>query len=706
MPKHSKAVTQTKSSRPVVGVCLFLFGLSWLVFGQTLTHDFVNYDDQAYVYENAQVTGGLTLHGIVWALAHSYSLNWHPLTWISHMLDCQLFGLNAGGHHFTSVLLHSISAVALFLVVRQMTGALWRSAFVAAIFAVHPLHVESVAWVAERKDVLSGLFFLLTLGAYTRYVRQPSIGRYLIVALFFVLGLMSKPMLVTLPLVLLVLDYWPLNRFAPVTPNKSKIKPSPLPVTWLSLLREKIPLFALTIVSCFVTLVAQRAAMAPVTQLPLTPRVINALLSVAIYLWQMFFPVHLTPIYLLSGQPRPLWELLVAASVLVGISFIAISQGRKRPYILSGWLWYLIMLVPVLGVVQVGWQAHADRYTYLPQIGLYVAICWAITDLARLWSFRRQALGIAGGLAVSALAWMAWNQTAYWHDSKSLWKHTMAVAPDNHIGFTNFGDALLKDGRFNEAIQQYLKAIELDPTDSDAQNGLGNAFAQEGQPRDATEHYRKAIELRPTDPQYHNNIGNVLCQQGLLEDGIAHYRRALELRPDPTDLQNAETEFNLANAFLRKNQPEEAILHYRRALEIQPNDADTMDNLATALLRRGHAAEAMEQYQKASRISPESASIRSDFAWALATCPEPSLRNGPRAVELAEQARRLNGQDPIILRSMAAAYAENGQFSQATETARNALGLATAQGNAPLVRTLKKELELYQTGVPFHEPAS
>jgi protein O-mannosyl-transferase len=392
--------------------------------------------------------------------------------------------------------------------------------------------------------------------------------------------------------------------------------------------------------------------------------------------------------------------------VLLAISLAAIALRKRYPYFLAGWLWYWVMLFPVLGIIQVGWQAHADRYTYLPHIGLYLALTWAVADVSRSWPHRRKIMTVLSGLVIVILAWLAWEQTSYWRDSESLWRHAITVTPDNHIASTNLGDSLLKKGRTDDAIAQYQNSLRLERTDSDAENGMGSALFREEQGDQAIEHYQRAVALRPEDPEFHNNLGNALCYKGRLDDGIANYRRAIELRPDRADLNNAETEFNLANALLRKNQIEEAVLHYRRALEIQPNDADTNDNLATALLRNGREAEAMEHFQKALQINPESASIRSDFAWALATCSEQSLRNGPRAVELAEKARQLvNGRDPIILRTVAAAYAESGQFSQAIETARNALQLAAAQRNAPLVRTLQKELDLYQTGLPFHEAA-
>ena len=519
MPNHRENTESARSRKLVLGICFFLVVLVWVVFGQTLTHDFVNYDDQGYVFENAQVISGLTFHGILWAFTHTHSFNWHPLTWISHMLDSQFFGLHAGGHHFTSVLLHSLAAVLLFLVLRQMTGALWRSAFVAAVFAIHPLHVESVAWVAERKDVLSGLFFLLTLGAYTRYARQSSISTYLWVCLFFALGLMSKPMLVTLPLVLLILDYWPLERVPHSFPNKSKANRTGLLTVWAPLIREKIPLFALSLASCLITLVAQRAAIAPVDQLPLLRRLCNAALAVVIYLRQMIFPVRLAPLYLYPTNLR-LGHAVFAALLIALISLVAFISRRRRPYLLAGWLWYLVMLLPVLGILQVGWQAHADRYTYLPQIGLYFALAWLIGELTVSWRHRHAMLGAAGGVVIVLLSAMAWKQTTYWSNTESLWRHGIEVTPGNYIACINLGDALLQQGRFAEAMVKYEVSLGLSPNHADAENGLASALARQGKNEQAIDHFKKAIAARPQDPEYHNNFGNTLCQEGRLDEGI------------------------------------------------------------------------------------------------------------------------------------------------------------------------------------------
>ena len=363
--------------------------LTWLVFGQTLWHDFINYDDPRYVYENTKITGGLSISGIAWAFTHIHSLNWHPLTTISHMLDCQLYGLKAGWHHFTNVLLHTVAAMLLFLALQQMTGAVWRSAFVAAVFAIHPLRVESVAWIAERKDVLSGVFFMLTLLAYVNYVRLPRIRGYLAVVFLFACGLMSKPMLVTLPFVLLLLDYWPLDRI------KGQL--------WKRVV-EKIPLIALSAVSSVITFLVQKGAVGQTEELPIFERINNAVVSYVLYIWQMLWPVNLAVFYPHPENRLPLWEIVCCLLVVMCITVAAIALRKHRPYLLTGWLWYLGMLVPVIGLVQVGWQGRADRYTYLPQIGLYIAATWAVADLTILYRHQRAILSTAAILVIAALS--------------------------------------------------------------------------------------------------------------------------------------------------------------------------------------------------------------------------------------------------------------------------------------------------------------
>jgi tetratricopeptide (TPR) repeat protein len=623
-------------------------------------HDFVNYDDPSYVYENSMVSRGLTLEGVKWAFTSGHARNWHPLTTLSHMLDCQLFGMRAGGHHFVNVLLHTMAVVLLLLVLRKLTGEWRRSAFVAALFAIHPLRVESVAWIAERKDVLSGIFFMLTLAAYVRYLRHRSIASYLIMMLAFVLGLMSKPMLVTLPFVLLLLDYWPLQR---MTNPKSRL---------MSLLLEKVPLLALSAVSAVITFLLQRTGDTQTDPMPLVWRVENALIGCITYIRQMVWPVDLAPFYPHLEGGLPIWELALAVIFLLTLTIAAWLRRKPNPYFITGWLWYLGMLVPVLGIIQVGEQGWADRYTYLPQIGLYLCLTWGIADLSARWPQRRIALGAGAALAVASLAWTARAQTFHWRDSESLWTHTLAVTSASSVSHNNLGDVFYQRGKIDEALAHYQKALEI-------------------RLREHTSRYDFVLALT------HANIGGALQQKGLLDDAISHYQKAIELQPN-----YAEGYLGLGGALAAKGQLDDALVPLQKAVTIRPDLAVACADLASVFLAKGQHAEAVAYYQKALDLDPRSLTALNNLAWLFATSPDPSIRHGPKAVTLAEQAVQISGgADPFYLHKLAAAYAATGRFSQAVETAQRALQLATEQGNSALAGELRRNISGYRTNNPL-----
>jgi len=514
------------------------------VFGQTLGHDFVNYDDNKYVYENANVAQGFTVSGMRWAFAHFDNDNWHPLTSISHMVDCQFFGVKPGGHHFTNVLLHTIAVVLLFLVLNQMTNALWRSAFMAALFAIHPLHVESVAWVAERKDVLSAVFFMLTLGAYTRYARQPSIARFLIVAIIFACGLMSKAMLVTLPIVLLFLDYWPLNRLE----RSSAVR----------LIAEKIPLLVLSALSSALTLLAQQKWEIRLDELSLSWRIANAASACVVYIWQMLWPVHLAVIYA-HQEKLPLWQTIGALVLLLSISVSVFLLRRSRPYLATGWGWYLIMLLPVIGLIKVGALAHADRYTYLPQIGLYLAVTWGIVDLTRSWRRGREVLAVAAAAVIILFAGYSWVQTSFWRNSETLWRRTLATTKHNDLAHFELAEFLSKHRRFEEAVLEYETGLSIDPQNSDAETNLANLLLERGRTEEAVMHYERVVRLEPASALAHYNFAVGLHRIGRLPAAIAHYEEALKLEPGYPD-----ADYFLGQALLQNGQPDEARLHLEK----------------------------------------------------------------------------------------------------------------------------------------------
>ena len=547
-------------TRTLAAIYLALTILIWIVFGQTLGHPFVQYDDQNYVYENPEITAGLTSHGLVTAFSGSHARNWHPLTTISHMLDCQLFGLNPAGHHFSSVLFHTLAALLLFTVLRAMTGALWRSAFVAAVFAIHPLRVESVAWVAERKDVLSAVFFMLTLGAYVHYARQPSVRRYLLIVLFFALGLMAKPMLVTLPLLLFLLDYWPLAR--------NQIGKS----GWWRSIAEKIPLLFLSFLAAIATLIAQRTTVNYSEELPVAWRIGNALLSYVAYMGQMIWPARLAVFYPHAADHLSPWKVALAAVLLGGITALAFVWRRKRPYLLVGWLWYLVALFPVIGFIQVGLQGRADRYSYLPQIGLYIALTWALADWSLRWNRRRVGFAGAAAIVIGALAWQARIQTSYWKSTESLWNHTLEVTTDNDVAHYNVATLLLNRDQVDEAISHYQKALDIRSDNRETHyhlsvallhTSLGNALARKGRLDEALVHYRKAVELRDDFADAHSNLASLLARKGETAEAIAHYEKALAVPPE-----DAPSHIRLAKLLLQLRRKDEAEAHYRRALEL------------------------------------------------------------------------------------------------------------------------------------------
>jgi protein O-mannosyl-transferase len=556
-----------------LAVCVFLVAVVALVFSQTVGHDFVNYDDRDYVYENYHVSRGLTPEAVAWATTTGHACNWHPVTWLSHILDCQFYDLKAGGHHFTSVLLHAANAVLLFLVFWRMTGDLWPSAFVAAVFAVHPLRVESVAWVADRKDVLSGLFFMLTLAAYLAYVRRPfSFRRYLTVVLCFALGLMSKPVLVTVPFVLLLLDYWPLGRVAlpraaPIAtgtgPVQESAKTGLSPLSLPRLIAEKIPLLLLVTASCVVTFCVQTNAIVQADRLPLASRLGNALVSYASYLAQFFWPVDMAVFYPHPGDGLPTWKVVGSLVVLLMVSAGVLACWRRIPCLTVGWLWYLGMLVPMIGIVQVGSQCQADRYTYLPQIGLLIALAWGAKCSARSWPYRNAVYGVASAVAIVLLVGCARYQTAFWRNSVTLWNRALDCTTGNGVANTNLGAVLTSLGQYDQALWHLQQALDIQPSSLDARVNLGEVLARLKQYDAAREQYEAALEIDPDCVEAHHNLGMAWARQGRLAEAIPHYRRAIAIDPACTDAYA-----NLGVALQLTGNIDEAEACFEKALEL------------------------------------------------------------------------------------------------------------------------------------------
>jgi protein O-mannosyl-transferase len=530
-------------------ICLALTVATLMVYWPVGSHEFINYDDAQYVTDNSHVTTGLTRDNIVWAFTATHEANWHPLTWLSHMADCELYGLNPTGHHLTSLFLHLLNALLLFLLLTRMTGALWRSAFVAALFALHPLHVESVAWVAERKDVLSALFWMLTLLAYTGYVARPARWKYLLALCAFAFGLMAKPMLVTLPFVLLLLDYWPLGRIrngkaAEIPPQAGSariyfIQTKSIP----RLIWEKVPFIVLSVVSSVITIIAQHkdGAVASTIELSLPRRVGNALVSYADYIGKMIWP-HRLAVFYPFPLSLPLWKVAGSTVLLVGLSITVFRARRRAPWFMVGWLWFVGTLVPVIGLVQVGFQSMADRYTYLPLIGLFIVIAWGFPDLLRGWRHQHIALVLSAVLVLSGLASYTRRQLDNWKDSVTLFTHALQVTSSNFTAQYNLGSALERLGKYNEAVPHLTMAIRLRPDVAGTYYILGNVLYYQGKLDEAVSHYQWAIRIKPSYGYAHNNLGVALVRQGKLEEAINHYAEALRINPS-----DAEARQNLNN---------------------------------------------------------------------------------------------------------------------------------------------------------------
>jgi tetratricopeptide (TPR) repeat protein len=787
---HSSFVVRHSSCLVCLLLVLITVGLYWPV----LRHGFINLDDPDYVTGNPRVQAGLAFESIRWAFFSFHSSNWHPLTWLSHMLDCQLYGLKPAGHHLTNVLFHVANVLLLFLWLRDMTGALWRSAVVAALFAVHPLHVESVAWVAERKDVLSTFFGLLSLWAYTRYAKSsvqcsvfsvqssaPGVqnpesrhtGRhslftihhsrwYFLSLLLFTLGLLSKPMLVTLPFLLLLLDYWPLRRFSFPTLHHSTTPP-------LRLLLEKLPFFALSAASCAVTFLVQKqsGAVVSLANNPIESRLAGATAAYGNYLAKTFWPSKLAVLYPWSQWDWTAWQVLVAFACLLAISGKVVFLAKQKPALLVGWLWFLGTLVPVIGLVQVGKQAWADRYTYVPHIGLFLMLVWGLAEVVARLRWGRLIAFAGASIVLAGFGFVASRQLSYWHDTKTLFQHTLAVTSGNYVAHSVLANCLIEENKLPEAIEQCRIALQLWPAYQEAHNTLGGIYARQGKYDEAIASYRKAIESDPTygDAYYgiaevllkqkkyaeaeaqsrealrlvplslpamfslasamHNQgkleeaagyyrqilamnpklfapqrfLANVLLAQGKTDEAIVHLQAALKFRPG-----DAEAHAALGLAFLNKERVDQAAAQFQEAARLQPTNAVAHYQLALLYQGRKETRQAIESYRRALQVQPDLVEALNNLAWILATHPDAALRNGPEAVRLAERACRLTrDQQAFFVGTLAAAYAEAGRFTEAIAAAEKAIRLAQAAGQKEVQQKNQQLLELYRAGRAYHE---
>lgn len=791
--------TWTSDRVAVPVLCALLLLVIGLIYGQTARFDFINYDDDADVYQNRLVKGDLTPQSLMAVFTDGGVQRTMPLTCISHMLVWHLLGSDAAFHHLTNVVLHAATAVVLLLVLWRMTNSLWPSALAAVIFAVHPLRVESVAWVTERKDVLSGLMFALTLAAYSTYVRRPaSLGRYLVVLVCFLLGLAAKPMAVTLPFLLLLLDYWPLGRLSEATPCRPARNSTPI-----RLVLEKVPLLLVAFAFCLFSVHSRAgAALSANQKYSIVWRIGNGAISYAQYLGQFFFPAGLAPVY-----PRrsvlPPWQLAAAILLLVAITALAVWWRKQRPYLLVGWLWYLGMMVPAIGLVQFGVQAEADRFTYLPQIGLAIALAWGMAEACgRSPRMKTACVAMAScGLAILAIA--AWRQTSYWRDNETLWQYTLARTSRNAVAHNQYGTYLAGLARIDDAVAHLKNSIDADPSYAPAHNNLGSVLASRGQVDDAISHFRKALEIDPSFAEALSGLGNVLARSGKTDEAVECFQQALRLKPYlatahsglgstlsamgraeeaerhvkealAIDADCAEAHNNFGAMLMRSGRVDEAAAEFRHAVTLNAGSADFHCNLGLALRSLNQLDEAANQFQKAVELKPDfgeahgnlggilfmqnkleaaivhfqkhveldpasemarqnfalavgrlrgppealahwrwwidflpnDGDLLNDAAWQLATSSNESLRNGKDAVQLALKAMDFKGnRDPMLLRTLSAAYAETGRYDEAVKTARRAAIFAAREKNAELEASIKNMLVQFEAGKPYRETA-
>ena len=657
------------------------------VYWQVHNFEFTNYDDDEYVNKNKHIITGLTRENIIWVFTSQHGGNWHPLTGLSHILDSQLFGRNAGLHHIVNVLFHIANTLLLFTVLKQMTGAAGKSAFVAALFALHPLHTESVAWISERKDVLSTFFWILTIAAYFRYAKNPRLNWYLLTLLLFVCGLMSKPMVVTLPFVLLLLDYWPLERFEIKNLHR--------------LIAEKIPFFVLSAASSIVTFFVQRSAGAvrKIDAIPLISRIENTFISYVTYIGKMIWPANLAVFYPHPETRLQTWPAIGAAILLIGITICVMLFSKRYKYLFTGWFWYLGTLVPVIGLVQVGDQAMADRYTYIPLIGLFIIIAWGADDLLASWRHREVILKISSIAVLAILSVCTYFQIGYWRNSITLLEHALKVTKDNYVAHYYLTGPLADAGKPTEAIEHFKETLRIKPDEPIVHKNMAMALARMGNLTEAVEHLNKALKLDPNFAEAHSSFGYVLNRQGKFDEAAEHFTQALSQKSN-----NASTYANFAYTLINLGRYDEAVSHLKTAVQLEPDSADNYRYLASALTLAGDIDEAVTNYYKTLSLDPKQLGPMNDLAWLLATHKESKYYNPEEAIRLAEKTCKLvKSPDAALLDTLAAAYAAAGRFPQAINTAEAALRLAESSNQQKKAEEIKNRLSLYKESKPYIE---
>jgi tetratricopeptide (TPR) repeat protein len=702
-------------------ICLALALSTLVVFWQVRHHQFISFDDDWYIFDNSHIVNGLTWDNVLWFFSHDHGGNYHPLTAISHMLDCNLYGLDAGGHHFTNLLFHLANALLLFLVFKSMTANLWASAFIAALFALHPLHVESVAWASERKDVLSTFFGLLTMAAYIRYVRKSDLRSYLLTILLFALGLLAKPMLVTLPFLLLLLDYWPLER---VTPGSR-----PVISGWRRIIIEKIPFLVLAAVIGAITFSIQKdtGITQDIAEYPMTWRIGNAATAYITYIIKMFWPVNLAIFYPHPRSSLSSVQAGLAFFLLVCITALALWQVRKRPWFAVGWLWFAISLFPVIGLVQVGLQAWADRYTYMSYTGLFIIVVWGVPELLARFRYKNLILALVAGASILVLAVASWFQVGYWQDNEKLYEHATKVVKDNWWARHNLGREFVNQGKLDQAVEQFTKALRVYPDNANIKNDLAKTFLKQGMFEQASELYQEFLPPLPEDlnlvsqvtdnelfrqrrfthvlgffAEGQVNLAIALMQQGKYDESVKHFTVALQLRPELVrELKD------VAVSLLRQGKPAEAEKLYQQILQILPEDLDVHNGLGLALDRQGRLDEAVREFRGVLRISPDRIDAMITLARLISVNKDADFYDPNEAIHLAQRACAASDyQKPELLDTLAIAYAAVGRFQDAVETADKAFKLAQSSQQEQLALQIQARLNLYKAGESYIESAT
>jgi len=721
------AISATVKTRWIAAVYLALAASTIAVYWPVRNFEFVNFDDTKYVRDNPYVNSGFTRQGLAWAFTDSISY-WHPLTWLSHMLDCQLFGVNPGPHHLVNLFFHIANTVLLFTILWKMTSACWRSAFVAAAFALHPLRAESVAWIVERKDVLSALFWMLTILVYLRYLKRQGAASYLLALALFALALMAKPTVVTLPFVLLLLDYWPLERF-------STLSSAPSRKIFYRLIIEKIPFFVLSAISFYVSSTStQRLANAITTvSVPMTLRIANAIVSYVKYIVMHIWPGALSPFYPYPDS-IPLWQV-IGALLLLSLLLVCIFRTIKtRPYFLVGSLWFFGTLLPSIGLVQAGlWPAVADRFTYLSSIGVFLVVAWAFYDLLKNYRYKNLVGALSATAVLGAFAVTSHLQVGYWQNSNTLFEHALKVNKDNYVAHSSLAYVLCEQGKRDEAIAHYYQSLSIKPSYATSHVNLGAALAAKGQIDEAEKHfteairmdprlaaahsslaklyaqqdkldlavayYGRALELEPLNYAVYNSLGQALARQGKLADAIANFNKALQLNPS-----SAQIHANLGQALVEEHSFDKAVEHLDKAIQLDPNSAKSYFYLARALSEKKQYSAAVVHLRRAIELKSDWPAAINSLAWFLAAYKNSDFYNPGEAVNLAERACEMtNYDDPGFLDTLAVAYAAADNFTEAVATAEKALQLAQTRGQNEPVGQIRDRLELYKNSKTYSE---